>query len=192
MPLIRAATARERFFPRICLNNPMSPMPSVRVNRKAADRIHSGHLWIFASDVIDASAAQPGDAVRVLTGKAQVLGTAHYSSTSQIALRLLSRHTEPIDENFFRKRLEAACQYRKRVVRDSDAYRLVHAEGDLLPGLIVDHYADFLVIQLLDQGMDRIAAQVITALTNLFHPKAIVARNDIPVRLKENLPQQAG
>lgn len=168
----------------------MSPLPSVRVNGKAADRIHSGHLWIFASDVIDTGAAQPGDAVRVLTGKAQVLGTAHYSSTSQIALRLLSRHTEPIDENFLRKRLEVANQYRSRVVRDSDAYRLVHAEGDLLPGLIVDRYADFLVVQLLDQGMDRIAAQVTAALTDLFQPKAIVARNDVPVRIKENLPQQ--
>ncbi len=165
-------------------------MPSVRVNRKAADRIHSGHLWIFASDVIDAGAAQPGDAVRVITGKAQVLGTAHYSSTSQIALRLLSRHTEPIYEHFLRKRLEAACQYRSRVVRDSDAYRLVHAEGDLLPGLIVDRYADFFAVQLLDQGMDRIAAQVAAALRDLFHPKAIVSRNDVPVRAKENLPQQ--
>lgn len=165
-------------------------MPRVRVSRKAADRIHSGHLWIFASDVIDTDTAQPGDAVRVITGKNQVLGTAHYSSTSQIVLRLLSPHTEPVDESFLRKRLEAACRYRDRVVRDTDAYRLVHAEGDLLPGLIIDRYAEFFVVQLLDQGMDRMAAQVATVLGDLFHPKAIVARNDVPVRLKENLSQE--
>jgi len=168
----------------------MQTIPTVRVNRKAADRVHSGHPWIFASDLIDRGAAQPGDAVRVVDPKGHGLGTAHYSSTSQIALRLLSHRVEPIDEAFLRARIEAALAYRQRVVSDSDAYRLVHAEGDLLPGLIVDRYAEYLVLQLLDQGMDRLAEPLVSVLVALLQPKGIVARNDVSVREKENLPQE--
>ena len=168
----------------------MQTIPTVRVNRKAADRVHSGHPWIFASDLIDRGAAQPRDAVRVVDPKGHGLGTAHYSSTSQIALRLLSHRVEPIDEAFLRARIEAALAYRQRVVSDSDAYRLVHAEGDLLPGLIVDRYAEYLVLQLLDQGMDRLAEPLVRVLVALLQPKGIVARNDVSVREKENLPQE--
>lgn len=168
----------------------ISPPSTVRVNRKGADRLQSGHPWIFASDILDRGAAQPGDAVQVIDYKGRILGTAHYSSTSQIALRLLSTQTEEVDESFLRKRIAAAYAYRGRVVSNSDAYRLVHAEGDLLPGLIVDRYGDWLAVQLLDQGMDRIAREVVEALNGLLNPKGIVARNDAPVRAKENLPQQ--
>jgi len=168
----------------------MTSLPAVRVNRKASDRVESGHPWIFASDVLDPGAAQPGDAVRVVDPKGRSLGTAHYSSTSQIALRLLSRHIEPIDEAFLRARIETAVAYRQRVVEDSEAYRVVHAEGDLLPGLIVDRYGDFLVVQLLDQGMDRLSAAISQILNELFQLRGIVARNDVAVRAKENLPQE--
>lgn len=166
----------------------MASLPSVRVSRKGADRIHSGHLWIFASDVLDRGEAQSGDAVRVIDFKGRILGTAHYSSHSQICLRFLSNQVELIDEAFLRGRIESALAFRNRVVRDSDAYRLVHAEGDLLPGLIVDRYADWLVVQLLDQGMDRLAPAITQVLSELLHPKGIVARNDVSVRAKENLP----
>ncbi len=165
-------------------------LPSVRVNRKAADRIHSGHVWIFKSDVLDASSAQPGDAVRVIDHKGHALGVGHYSSTSQISLRLLTRHIEAIDQSFLRQRLEAALSLRQRLVANSDAYRLVHAEGDLLPGLIVDRYSDWLVLQLLDQGMDRLTQDIVQVLESLLHPAGIVARNDLAVRAKENLPQE--
>lgn len=168
----------------------MLPTATVRVNRKAADRVRSGHPWIFASDVIDRGSAQPGDTVRVIDSKGTALGTAHYSSTSQIALRLLSNRVESIDEQFLRRRMESALAYRQRVVRDSDAYRLVHAEGDLLPGLIVDRYSDWLSMHLLDQGMERIANEVVEALVALVQPKGIVARNDQASRTKENLPRE--
>jgi 23S rRNA (cytosine1962-C5)-methyltransferase len=168
----------------------MLPTATVRVNRKGADRVRSGHPWIFASDVLDRGAAQPGDAVRVIDPKGSVLGTAHYSSTSQIALRFLSNRVEAIDTEFLRRRMEAALAYRQRVVRDSDAYRLIHAEGDLLPGLIVDRYGDWLSMQLLDQGMERITSEVIAALAALLQPKGIVARNDQASRAKENLPRE--
>src|SRR3954452_22296976 len=109
----------------------MSNVPVVRVNRKAADRVFSGHPWIFASDVLDRGSAKPGDAVTVTDGRGKALGTAHYSSTSQITLRLLSRRVEPISKEFLKRSIGAALQFRRRVVQSSTAYRLVHAEGDL-------------------------------------------------------------
>lgn len=139
---------------------------------------------------MDRGRAEPGAAVRVADHKGHSLGVAHYSSTSQITLRLLSRHTEEIGRNFLAARIEAAHGYRTRVVSDSDAYRLVHAEGDLLPGLIVDRYADWLVIQVLDQGMDRLTDAVVSVLDDLLAPAGIVARNDVSSREKENLPQE--
>jgi 23S rRNA (cytosine1962-C5)-methyltransferase len=166
----------------------MSTFIAVRVNRKAAERLADGHLWVFASDVLDRDAAEPGDVVKVVDPKGRPLGTAHYSSTSQIVLRLLSRRVEPIEEEFIFKRCQAALRFRERVVKDSNAYRLIHAEGDLLPGLIVDRYADCLAVQLLDQGMDRQSSDVVNALTRLVSPRGIVARNDVAVRAKENLP----
>lgn len=165
----------------------MSTSTAVRVNRKAAERLQDGHLWVFASDVMDRGDAQAGDFVKVIDQKGKALGTAHFSSTSQIVLRLLSQHVEPIDEEFFFKRCQAALRFREQVVKNTNAYRLIHAEGDLLPGLIVDRYADYLAIQLLDQGMDRQTTEVVNALTRLLSPRGIVARNDVAVRSKENL-----
>ena len=165
-------------------------MPVVRVNRKAADRVRSGHPWIFSSDVIDRGPAQPGDVVRVIDQKGHNLGTGHFSSTSQITIRLLSTHIEAIDEQFLLRRIQAAQEFRRRVMTNSNAYRLVHAESDLLPGLIVDWYDGSLVVQLLNQGMDRMSAAVLSALTSIDGVHGIVARNDVAVREKENLPQE--
>jgi len=165
-------------------------MNEVRVNRKAADRVASGHPWIFAGDLIDRDGAQPGAAVKVADQRGRPLGTAHFSSASQISLRMLSRQVEETGRDFYLRRLRAAEEHRRRVVRDSDAYRVVHAEGDLLPGLIVDRYADYLVLQTLDQGMDAARADIVSCLDEIFHPAGIVARNDSPVRAKEELPQE--
>lgn len=165
-------------------------MNEVRVNRKAANRAASGHPWIFAGDITDRGAAQPGDAVRVVDPRGQTVGTAHYSSTSQIALRLLSSHVETVDRDFYLARLRAAEEHRRRVVSNTDAYRVVHAEADRLPGLIVDRYGDYLVIQTLDQGMDAAKSTIVSCLEEIFQPRGIVARNDVPVRAKENLPQE--
>ena len=163
-------------------------MSEVLVSRKGANRIASGHPWVFASDVTERSGAEPGSAVQVLDSNRRKLGIAHYSSTSQICLRMLSRQVEPVDAGFFERRLAAAVEYRKSVVADSEAYRLVHAEGDLLPGLIVDRYGDYLSVQTLDQGMDRAKDGIVAGLVNLLNPKGIVLRNDAAVRRKENLP----
>ena len=158
------------------------------MNRKAADRAASGHPWIFASDVVDRGDAAPGDAVRVLDPKSKFLGVAHYSSTSQITLRLLSTRPEIIDRAFFHGRLAAALAHRERVVKNSDAYRLVFSEGDLLPGLIVDRYGPYLALQTLNQGTDRARDVIVDCLQELLAPAGILARNDASVRKLEGLP----
>ena len=163
-------------------------MNEVRVNRKAADRIASGHPWIFTSDIQDRDGAQAGSAVRVCDQRGKTLGVAHYSSSSQIAIRMLSRQIEEIGRDFYLRRIQAAEAHRRQVVRDSDAYRVVHGEADLLPALVVDRYGDYLVIQTLDQGMDAAKAEIVSCLEEIFAPKGIVARNDVAVRSKEELP----
>ncbi len=164
-------------------------MNEVRVNRKAAGRIASGHPWIFTSDIANRrSGVVAGQPVKVADERGRPLGTAHYSSASQISLRMLSRQVEEIDRDFFMRRLQAAEQHRRTVVSDSDAYRVVHGEADLLPALVVDRYADYLVMQTLDQGMDAAKAVIASCLEEIFHPRGILLRNDVAVRAKEELP----
>jgi len=163
-------------------------MNEVRVNRKAAGRIASGHPWIFSSDVADRNGAQPGEAVKVADFRGRPLGTAHYSSASQIALRMLSLRVEEIGRDFYLRRLRAAEEHRRSVVRHTDAYRVVHGEADLLPALIVDRYGEYLVMQTLDQGMDAAKSEIASCLGEIFQPRGMVARNDAPVRSKEQLP----
>ncbi len=120
--------------------------------------------------------------------RGRLIGVAHYSSTSQITLRLLSGRPEPIDKTFFLRRITTAIAHRERVVQGSNACRLVFSEGDLLPGLIVDRYGPYLVIQTLSQGMERSRDLIAHCLTELLSPAAIVARNDGSVRKLEGLP----
>jgi len=169
-------------------------MKQVRVNRKAAGRVASGHPWIFSSDVTDRGQAQPGEAVKVVDQRGQSLGVAHYSSASQITLRMLGGRGTGRD--FYLQRLRKAEAHRRLILGDealhlgydTDAYRVVHGEGDLLPALIVDRYGDYLVMQTLDQGMDAAKAEIASCLQEIFAPRGIVARNDAAVRAKEELP----
>jgi 23S rRNA (cytosine1962-C5)-methyltransferase len=163
-------------------------LTTVRVNQKAVGRAVSGHPWIFSSDVTDRGDAQPGDVVKVADPRGRPIGVAHYSSTSQITLRLLSSKPEPIDQEFFRRRLTAAIHHRERVVQDSNACRLVFSEADLLPGLIVDRYGACLVVQTLSQGMERQRDLIVHCLKELLAPAGILARNDAAVRKLESLP----
>jgi 23S rRNA (cytosine1962-C5)-methyltransferase len=158
--------------------------PTVRVNRKAAARIAGGHPWIFLSDIVDSTQATPGALVKVLDDRNRAICQAHYSSTSQIALRRLP---DPLD---WRTALQAAADFRSRYVSATDAFRLVHAEADFLPALIIDRYADYFTLQALDQGMDQATPQIVQALADLFAPAGIVARNDAAVRTQENLPRE--
>src|SRR5262249_45413378 len=161
----------------------------VVISRRGADRVASGHPWIFASDVVARNGAAPGAVVRVIGPRQTLLGIAHHSSTSQITLRLLSEKADAVDRGFFRGRLEKAASYRRDVVSNTAAYRLVHGEADLLPALIVDRYNDYFVVQTLDQGMDAAKQQIVEALTVLFAPAGILERNDVAVRVKEGLTE---
>ncbi|MBY0374097.1 MAG: class I SAM-dependent rRNA methyltransferase, partial [Bryobacteraceae bacterium] len=163
-------------------------MKQVRVNRKAAGRVADGHPWIFQSDVLDTGGAAPGDAVRVADPANKLLGVAHFSEASQITLRMLDTKPADIGPDFFRARIRAAQAHRDRVVRDTNAYRLVHAEADRLPALIIDRYADCFVVQTQNQGMDRAKDEILAVLEELYSPRAIVLRNDASVRKLERLP----
>jgi 23S rRNA (cytosine1962-C5)-methyltransferase len=162
----------------------------VKVTRRGADRVLSGHPWIFASDVIDPAGAEPGSTVFVEDPKGRFLGTAHYSSASQIALRIISRQRIKTDHGFFEERLRAAVALRDQLVRDTDAFRVVFGEADLLPGLVVDCYGRYLVVQQNTQAMDRHGAELAAALHALLRPAGILFRNDGAVRDKEKLPRE--
>jgi 23S rRNA (cytosine1962-C5)-methyltransferase len=163
---------------------------TVRVNRKGADRVLSGHPWIFSSDITDRGQVEPGEAVRVLDPREKLLGTALYSSTSQITLRMISSRAVEPDRAFLLGRIRNALSLRSRVVQNSDAYRLISSEADLLPGLIVDRYGSYLVLQSLTQAMDRLQALVVSCLQELLQPAGILARNDASVRKLEGLVQE--
>ncbi len=159
------------------------------VSSRGADRIYAGHVWVYRSDIRGADAS-PGDAVRVLDDRGRFLGTAFYSDRSQIALRLLSREDVSVDRAFLAGRIRAAAAFRQKVVADSEVFRLVYAEADQLPSLIVDRYGDYLAIQTLSQATERRKADLVDILVEQFAPRGIVERNDPKVRLLEGLDQK--
>jgi 23S rRNA (cytosine1962-C5)-methyltransferase len=159
------------------------------VTSRGEDRIRSGHPWIYRSDVAEVS-AEPGAVVEVFGPRKRSLGNALYSAASQITLRMITTEPRQIDASFWHDRLEAAIRFRNTLDIDATAYRLVHAEGDLLPSLIVDRYADYLVLQALSQGMDRLLPVIVSSLMELTGAKGILARNDPKVRLLEGLEQK--
>src|SRR2546422_7624740 len=116
--------------------------PAVTISERGRDRILSGHLWIYRTDVAEASEADPGAVVRVVDRRKKFWGQALYSSKSQIALRLVTRASRPFDRAFLAERIARAAAYRERVAEGAQAYRVVAAEGDLLPSLIIDRYGD--------------------------------------------------
>jgi 23S rRNA (cytosine1962-C5)-methyltransferase len=160
--------------------------PTVVVTGRAEERIQAGHLWIYKSDVLEVQAA-PGDTVTVLGARRRPVGQALYSDQSQITLRLLSHGSEPADAALWRRRLQGALAFRESLAIDATAYRLVHAEGDLLPSLIVDRYGDYLVLQSLSQGVERLLPTITALLVDLVAPRGILARNDVKVRALEGL-----
>jgi 23S rRNA (cytosine1962-C5)-methyltransferase len=162
--------------------------PTVVVTARGEERVQSGHPWIYRTDVADVRAAA-GDLVLVRGTRGRTLGHALFSDRSQITLRMFAYGDGPADEALVRRRLEAAAGFRETLGIDSTAYRLVHGEADLLPSLIVDRYGDYLVVQALSQGMDRLLGVVTAALADLLHPRGILARNDPRTRALEGLEQ---
>src|SRR6185436_20176889 len=128
-----------------------SSLPTVQVSRRGATRLKGGHVWVYRSDVLSAAGVGPGAMVAVADDRGKPLGTALYSSASQIAIRMISSRAVHDFPGLIRERIATATTYRGRVVSDSDAYRLVFSEADFLPGLIIDRYHEVLSLQILTQ-----------------------------------------
>jgi 23S rRNA (cytosine1962-C5)-methyltransferase len=162
----------------------------VSISQRGATRLKNGHVWVYRSDVVSAEAVLPGSLVSVRDERGKFLGSALYSSSSQIALRLIA--SEPVADlpALLRQRIAAAIAYRQRIVCDSNAYRLVFSEADFLPGVIVDRYNEILSVQVLTQAMDAepVRQAVLSELTERLYPAAIVERIESRVRQLEDLP----
>ena len=165
---------------------------TVTVSARAIDRILTGHLWIYRADVVNEGGVEAGAIVRLADRRRRFWGQALFSGKSQIALRLLTRESRPFDRQFLAERICAAAAYRQEITNGACAYRLVAAEGDLLPSLVIDRYGDCFVVQTLSQGMERLKGDVVSILKEQFAPRSIIERNDAAVRALEGLPEQVG
>ena len=168
------------------------PEAAVTLSPRGVERIFAGHPWIYRSDVSASPEIAAGTVVSVRDRRKRFLGQALYSNRSQIALRLLTREKRSIDRAFLAERIQAAADYRRRVVRDSGAFRLIASEGDVLPSLVIDRYGEYLVVQTLSQGMEKMKPVITDILQEKFSPRGIVERNDVAVRALEALEQTKG
>lgn len=170
-----------------------SASPKLKISPRGASRLKAGHVWVYRSDIVSAEGVLPGSLVAVSDQRGKPLGAALYSSSSQIAIRMISH--EPVADfpALLRQRIAAALAYRENLVRDTDAYRIIFSEADFLPGLIVDRYNDIVSLQVLTQAMDASPVReiVISELTQRMNPAAIIERVDPRVRELEDLPPRA-
>lgn len=164
----------------------------MKISTRGARRIRNGHLWVYRSDVLESQGADPGEIVFVGDEANNFVGQALYSNQSEIALRFLTMRQEAIDREWWRSRLRGCAARRAAIAEETNAYRLVYSEGDLLPSLIVDRYGDVLVMQTLSQGSDRLKATLAELLVEEFQPRAIIERNDARVRQLEGLESKTG
>jgi 23S rRNA (cytosine1962-C5)-methyltransferase len=176
----------------MALNSTPTSLPVVKISRRGARRLQDGHVWVYRSDIVSANGVAPGAAVGVTDERGKFLGTALYSSASQIAIRMISPHAINDLAGLLRERIQAAISYRELVVRDTDAYRVVFSEADFLPGLIVDRYNDLLSLQVLTQAMDADSVRevVISELRERLKPASMAERVDPRIRELEQLPSR--
>ena len=167
-------------------------MAQIKISTRGAKRIRQGHLWVYRSDVRDASDADGGAIVRVVDEAGNFVGQAFYSDRSEIALRFLTTHEEAIDREWWRARLRQCAERRAIISRETNACRLVYSEGDLLPSMIVDLYDNVLVLQTLSQGTERLKSLFVEILIEQFNPRAVIERNDARVREFEGLELRSG
>lgn len=164
----------------------------ITLNRGEDRRIRGGHPWVFSNEIRELKGERiPGAAAEVYDVGGGFLGTGYYNPHSLIAVRILSREREEIDSpSFLRERIGRALEFRRRLYPDMSTFRVVHGEGDFLPGLVVDKYGDWLSVQILTAGMEARRGAVVEALVELFNPKGIIARNDVAVRSLEGLEER--
>jgi 23S rRNA (cytosine1962-C5)-methyltransferase len=164
--------------------------PSVRLSIRGVARLQARHPWVYRSDIIESNEIPPGSIVRVLDVRGKFLGTALYSSSSQIAIRMISHGSVADLPALVAERIRAAIAYRKDLVSNTDTYRIVFSEADFLPGLMVDRYNDVLSLQVLTQAMDAAPVRqvILQTLCEELQPAGIVERVDARIRELEQLP----
>jgi 23S rRNA (cytosine1962-C5)-methyltransferase len=161
--------------------------PTVTLTARGTARVRGGHPWVFAVDVARASEAA-GDVVRVVDGRGALLGTAFWAPGAQLAVRMLSRVEVTVDTAFLRARISQALARRRGI--GGDAFRVVHGEADLLPGLVVDRYGDVAVIQTTARAMDARESELAMLVGELCGARLVVARDDGSARDFEGLPRR--
>ncbi|MGA6985889.1 MAG: class I SAM-dependent rRNA methyltransferase [Terriglobales bacterium] len=164
--------------------------PSVKLSARGVARLQGRHPWVYRSDVVEEKNVPPGSVVRVLDARGKFLGSALYSSSSQIAIRMISHGSVPDLPALVAERIRAAIAYRKELVSNTDAYRVVFSEADFLPGLIVDRYNDVISLQILTQAMDAapVRAAIVQTLREELQPAGVVERVEARIRELEQLP----
>ncbi|MCX7046493.1 MAG: class I SAM-dependent rRNA methyltransferase [Candidatus Sumerlaeota bacterium] len=164
------------------------------MKRRVGRRAERGHLWVFSNEVEAIEGEpQPGDEVKVFSGKRKFLGMGLFSKSSMIRARIYSRLWEqPCDRAFIAGRLQAARAYRETFGPLPHSYRLIHSESDGLPGLIVDVFGDQLVIQISTFAMEARRAALMESLIEVCSPRAIIERSDVPYRTVEGLEETKG
>ncbi len=161
-----------------------------RVSPRGAARVRSTHPWVFRDDLAAPPPAGNGDVVRVATERGAPLGYAFYSSSSKIALRMISTGDAPPDDAFWAERVADAVAHRDLVVQDTDACRIIFGESDGLPGLVADRYGTHLVVQALTAGAERMLDRVLAGVAERIEVASVLARNDPGVRSLEGLPRE--
>jgi 23S rRNA (cytosine1962-C5)-methyltransferase len=172
-----------------------SDEPEVTLSKRGMERLRGGHVWVYRSDLRAPAELRGGEVVRLVDDRGWFAGKAFYGKQSQISVRLLTREEEPIDEAFFARRFAQAKALRDAIAPDPElrhATRVVHGEADLLPGLVIDRYADCLSLQTLIEATDARRDLFAELLQELWQPRAIVERNDVKIRAHEGLPQRKG
>lgn len=169
------------------------PTGRVRLVRGREQALLAGYLWVYAGHIagVDGEPA-PGDLVDVSTHSGRLIGRGLFNPHSKIRVRLLTGRDEPLDDTFWTRRIRSARALRQRVVSDTNAYRLIHGESDLLPGLIVDRYGEVLVMQILSFGMERRKERLADLLMKETGAAAVYLRNDAHARSLEGLPEERG
>ncbi|SNX52633.1 class I SAM-dependent rRNA methyltransferase [Thermoanaerobacterium sp. RBIITD] len=169
-------------------------MTDVILRNENIKRILNGHPWVYKTEIDHIEGEyEPGGIVDVYDHKREFIGRGYINLKSMITVRLLTRDkNEIIDENFFRKRIKTAWEYRKRIMKDLNSCRIVFGEADFLPALIVDKFGDYLVLQTLSLGMERFKETIVKLLVEVINPKGIFERNDVKIRELEGLKQIKG
>lgn len=168
----------------------ITTVPLIRLRPREGRRVRAGAPWVFSNEIVmDAKTKSlaPGTAVSLASDDGSLIGTGYFNPKSLIAVRLLAPAEAAIDAEFFEQRLRSALALRERFYQ-APFYRLVHAEGDGLPGLVIDRFGDALVVQVTTAGMENLTEIMLAALDKVIRPESVILRNDTPARVLEGLP----